>query len=93
MTEKQFVHLHAHTDLSNSSMFESIASVDDYIEKALEWNMPAICITNHGNVASWLTTKQKTNKAGLKYIHAVEAMSPMTTMKQRRRLGIIITWS
>lgn len=54
-------------------MFESIASVDDYIEKALEWNMPAICITNHGNVASWLTTKQKTNKAGLKYIHAVEA--------------------
>ena len=73
MTEKQFVHLHAHTDLSNSSMFESIASVDDYIEKALEWNMPAICITNHGNVASWLTTKQKTNKAGLKYIHAVEA--------------------
>lgn len=54
-------------------MFESIASVYDYIEKALEWDMPAICITNHGNVASWLTTKQKTNKAGLKYIHAVEA--------------------
>lgn len=69
---KEFVHLHTHTDLSNNSMFESVTNVGDYINKAIEWNMPAVCITNHGSVASWLSNKNQIEKSGLKYIHASE---------------------
>lgn len=68
-----FVHLHTHTDLSNSNMFESITSVSDYVEQAKMWSMPAICITNHGSVGSWLSNKLAVEEAGLKYIHGIEA--------------------
>lgn len=69
-----FVHLHAHNSLSNgSALFESISSVEDYIDKALEWSVPAVALSNHGMVVDWVANKQKIEKAGLKYIHAIEA--------------------
>lgn len=71
--KKQFVHIHCHDERSNNSMFESITSVEDYIEKSKEYgNVPAISISNHGNVVGYVDTKRKVDESGLKYIHAIE---------------------
>ena len=73
MTDKQFVHLHSHSSISNNNLFESITGIEDYIEIAKEWNVPAISISNHGTVVDWVKSKKLVEAAGLKYIHAIEA--------------------
>ena len=42
-----FVHLHNHTDFS---MLDGAARVDDLISEAKAQGMPAIAITDHGNL-------------------------------------------
>ncbi|NLA28591.1 MAG: PHP domain-containing protein, partial [Propionibacterium sp.] len=42
-----FVHLHNHTDFS---MLDGAARVEDLITAAKEQGMPAVGITDHGNV-------------------------------------------
>ena len=66
-------------------MFESITTIDDYIKKSIEWNMPAVCVTNHGNVASWYSNKKKVEKSGLRYLHAMEAYITMDNSETEKR--------
>jgi DNA polymerase-3 subunit alpha len=73
-----FINLHQHTDYSNGSMFEVVSTTQDYIDYAKEHQLPAVCITNHGNVVGWLKSKRAIEKAGLKYIHGMEAYVTMT---------------
>lgn len=73
MCEKKFVHLHMHTDRSNSNMFECVSRPEDYISLALDQGAPAVAFTEHGTVLNWVQKKQMIEKAGLKYIHAIEA--------------------
>ena len=61
---------HSHSDLS---ILDSATKSEAYINKAKELDMNAFGESNHGNVLSWLDRKEKTNNAGLKYIHAIEA--------------------
>lgn len=42
-----FVHLHVH---SQYSVLQSTSEVGSIVKKAKEWNMPAIAITDHGNM-------------------------------------------
>ena len=42
-----FVHLHCH---SQFSILQSTASVHDIVSKAKELNMPAVALTDHGNM-------------------------------------------
>jgi len=66
--------LHCHTQLSNATTtIDSITGVDDYIKRAVECDMKALCISEHGNLLSWLKRKEHIEAAGLKYIHGVEA--------------------
>ena len=44
---KGFVHLHNHTDYS---MLDGAARVDDLVQTAKGMDMPAIAITDHGNM-------------------------------------------
>lgn len=65
---------HLHSDLSNGTTnIDSITKFDDYINKAKECGMKAICFTEHGNVFQWVMKKQHIEAAGLKYIHGIEA--------------------
>lgn len=73
MCNKQFVHLHMHTDRSNSNMFECVSKPEDYIKLAQEQGAPAVAFTEHGTILNWVQKKQMVEKAGLKYIHAIEA--------------------
>ena len=42
-----FSHLHNHTQFS---VLQSTSDVDDLVKKAFEYNMPAIALTDHGNL-------------------------------------------
>jgi DNA polymerase-3 subunit alpha len=43
----KFSHLHNHTQYS---VLQSVSDVDDLVKKAISYNMPALAITDHGNM-------------------------------------------
>lgn len=43
----KFVHLHLHTEFS---MLDGLSSVEEYVERAKELEMPALALTDHGNL-------------------------------------------
>lgn len=64
---------HVHTMLSNGTTnIDSITSYKLYVDKAKEYGMKAFGFSEHGNVFEWLHKKEYIEKAGMKYIHAVE---------------------
>lgn len=66
---------HCHTNKSNPTAgtgADSLADHKDYVKKAQELGMTALCISEHGNVLNWIEKKQDVEGAGLKYIHANE---------------------
>lgn len=66
--------LHCHTMLSNATTtIDSVTGFQDYVDKAKECGMSALAISEHGNILEWWHKKCAIEKAGMKYIHAVEA--------------------
>ena len=60
--------------LSNGTTnIDSITNFRDYIARAKELGMSAICFTEHGNLFEWIHKKEEVEKAGMKYIHGIEA--------------------
>lgn len=60
--------------LSNGTTnIDSITNFRDYIARAKELGMSAICFTEHGNIFEWIHKKEEVKKAGMKYIHGIEA--------------------
>ncbi len=47
MTETPFVHLHCHTDYS---LLDGACDIDRLMDLAIEQNMPAVAMTDHGNL-------------------------------------------
>ncbi len=67
-----FVHLHVHTD---NSMLDGAARIDDAIAEAVRQGMPALAITDHGNMFGAFEFWKKATKAGIKPIIGLEAYS------------------
>jgi DNA polymerase-3 subunit alpha len=60
--------------LSNGTTnIDSITNFRDYIARAKDLSMSAICFTEHGNLFEWIHKKEAVEKAGMKYIHGIEA--------------------
>ena len=60
--------------LSNGTTnIDSITNFRSYVARAKELGMSAICFTEHGNIFEWIHKKEEVEKAGMKYIHGVEA--------------------
>ena len=69
-----FVYYHCHTQLSNGTTnIDSITNYKQYVEAAKECGMTAMGFSEHGNCFEWLHKKEAIEKAGMKYIHAIEA--------------------
>ena len=68
MSNRYFIY-HCHSTYSKN---DSTAKPEEYIEKLKELKHTAICFSEHGNVSNHIKKKQLADKAGLKYVHAVE---------------------
>ncbi|OGF74756.1 DNA polymerase III subunit alpha [Candidatus Giovannonibacteria bacterium RIFCSPHIGHO2_02_43_13] len=65
-----FVHLHTH---SHYSLLDGLAKTDSLLESAKEMGMPALAITDHGNLYGAIEFYKKAKKIGVKPIIGLEA--------------------
>jgi len=69
MHHADFVHLHLHTEYS---LLDGAIGLDKLITKAMNLKMPAVAVTDHGNLFSALDFYLKATKAGIKPIIGCE---------------------
>ncbi len=80
-----FVHLHVHTEYS---MLDGAARLGALTERAAELEMPAVAMTDHGNVFGAYEFYSKAKKAGVKPIIGVEAyFTPNISRHERKRVN------
>lgn len=68
--DKQFVHLHLHTDYS---LLDGAIKIGPLAKRAAELKMPAVAITDHGNLYGSLSFYNKMKAEGIKPIIGIEA--------------------
>jgi DNA polymerase-3 subunit alpha len=66
----QFVHLHNHSDYS---LLDGACRIRDLINAAVQENMPAVALTDHGVMFGAIEFYRKAEKAGIKPIIGMEA--------------------
>ncbi len=77
-----FVHLHVHTEYS---MLDGAARVGDLVEEVARLEMPAIAMTDHGNVFGAFEFYKQATKAGVKPIIGIEAyVAPESRFDKKR---------
>ncbi len=79
-----FVHLHTHTEYS---LLDGANKIDRLVEKALEYNMPALAITDHGTMFGVLEFYKACKSAGIKPIIGMEAYIAPGSRKDRTSTG------
>lgn len=77
----QYVNLHNHTYYSP---LDGVSSPEEYMERAVELEMPAIAITDHGYVSGHRDFQRAAKDAGVKPILGVEAYFSVTDRFDRR---------
>ncbi len=65
-----YVHLHTH---SHYSLLDGLSKVPELVARAKELGMPALALTDHGNLYGAIEFYQECTKAGIKPIVGVEA--------------------
>jgi len=68
--EKSFIHLHTH---SHYSLLDGLSKLEDLVDLAKKYNMPALAITDHGNMYGAIEFYKLAKAAGIKPIIGVEA--------------------
>ena len=69
-TKPKFIHLHTH---SHYSLLDGLSKTKDLIELAKKFKMPAMAITDHGNMYGAIEFYKMAKKEGIKPIIGVEA--------------------
>lgn len=83
-TSDGFVHLHVHTEYS---MLDGAARLSEMFARTAELGMPAIAMTDHGNVFGAHDFYSKAKAAGVKPIIGLEAyLTPGTSRFDRKRV-------
>ena len=81
-TKDSFVHLHVHTEYS---MLDGAARVGDLVHEVARQEMPAIAMTDHGNVFGAFDFYKQATKAGVKPIIGIEAyVAPESRFDKKR---------
>ncbi len=81
--QDSFVHLHVHTEYS---MLDGAARLTQLTERAAELEMPAVAMTDHGNVFGAYEFYKKAKAAGVKPIIGIEAyLAPGTTPRSDKK--------
>ena len=80
-----FVHLHNHTDYS---ILDGAITVDKLVDRAVKFKMPAIAISDHGNMFGAIEFYQKAIKAGINPIIGEEFyVAPESRFKREHVKG------
>jgi DNA polymerase-3 subunit alpha len=69
MSKSEFVHLHLHSDYS---LLDGACDVEKLVERAAELGMPAVAMTDHGNIFGAVHFVNAAHKAGVKPIVGCE---------------------
>ena len=69
MPEQPFVHLHLHTEFS---LLDGACRVDELLDQAARLKMPAVAVTEHGNLFSAVIVHDHARQRGLKPILGCE---------------------
>lgn len=64
-----FVHLHLH---SSASLLDGVGSIKRYVEQCKEFNMPAMAVTDHGNMSNLFELYKQCKKNDIKPIMGCE---------------------
>jgi DNA polymerase-3 subunit alpha len=82
--DDNFVHLHVHTEYS---MLDGAARLDDLFSEAAKQGMPALAMTDHGNVFGAYEFYTKANQHGVRPILGMEAyVTPKTSRFDKTRV-------
>jgi DNA polymerase-3 subunit alpha len=82
---KDFVHLHLHTV---NSILDGMLPIDKLFEKAKEFNMPAVAMTDHGNLFGAVDFFSKAKEVGIKPIIGMEAYMAADSIKNKSKESI-----
>ena len=80
MPSDSFVHLHLHTEYS---FLDGLVRTKELMKKAAEFEMPAVAITDHGNLHGAIEFYQEATRAGIKPIIGCEAYQAPGSIKDR----------
>lgn len=83
-SQDSFVHLHVHTEYS---MLDGASLLDGLFTRVRDLEMPAIAMTDHGNLHGAYDFYSKARKYGVKPIIGIEAyLTPGTLRSEKRRV-------
>jgi len=77
-----FVHLHLH---SQYSLLDGANRLGDVIDAAVQQNMPAVALTDHGNMFGAIDFYNRANRAGIKPIVGIEAYTTQGDHRDRTK--------
>src|SRR5436189_5356520 len=80
MARDSFVHLHLHTEYS---LLDGAIRMKELMKKAVEFKMPAVAMTDHGNLFGAIEFYQEAQRAGVKPIIGCEAYIAPGSNKDR----------
>ncbi len=85
MNPKEFVHLHVHTQYS---LLDAVCHVEDLASKAKELGMPALAMTDNGNLFGAIDFYGQVKKAGVKPIIGAEVYVAPESRFERATHGL-----
>src|SRR5438309_10371006 len=80
MPRDSFVHLHLHTEYS---LLDGAIRMKELMKKAAEFKMPAVAVTDHGNLFGAIEFYQEATRAGIKPIIGCEAYVAPRSHKEK----------
>ena len=89
MPTDPFIHLHLHTEYST---LDGAVRISDLMKKVERCNMPAVAMTDHGNIFGAIEFYQKAKAAGIKPIIGFEAYltPPGTKLTEKKTDPVVV---
>ena len=70
MPKDNFIHLHVHSEYS---LLDGACKINDLVDKAIQFGMPALALTDHGNMFGSIEFYEPAKSKGIKPIIGYEA--------------------